>query len=264
MVASFTGSFDIRNFIDNLTPSHKGKHFYKCPICGGSSLHINPSTGAYKCFSSECGSDLIREAVAPLKKSAAAAKPAAAARPRLKPVIAPIALLKSPRPRTAGEHKGNQFQIRYDYSKTQYVLRTEYQKDGKREKRFTPHHIFNGVWIAKKGDSPWPLYGIDDIEKWGGGCWINEAEGEKNADYLASIGFVACSTTGTANEEDIKYGYQQAINAGIVGIIYHQDNDLAGENKGKKHKKIADALGLPFIILPAKELDPEIREAGDV
>ncbi|MFM7367384.1 MAG: hypothetical protein ACKO2Z_06195, partial [Sphaerospermopsis kisseleviana] len=54
------------------------------------------------------------------------------------------------------------------------------------------------------------------------------------------------------------------INAGIVGVIYHQDNDKAGENKGKKHKKIADDLGLPFIILPAKDLDPGLKEAGDI
>ncbi|MFM6004330.1 MAG: hypothetical protein ACKPB7_13825, partial [Sphaerospermopsis kisseleviana] len=118
--------------------------------------------------------------------------------------------------------------------------------------------------IAKKGDQLWTMYGIADVEKWGGGCWINEAEGEKSADYLASIGFVGCSVAGTANEADIKFGYQQAINAGIVGIIYHQDNDLAGENKAKKHKKIADDLGLPFIILPAKELDQDLKEAGDI
>ncbi|MFM6155502.1 MAG: hypothetical protein ACKPE3_21315, partial [Sphaerospermopsis kisseleviana] len=120
------------------------------------------------------------------------------------------------------------------------------------------------VAIAKKGDQPWPLYNFLDIEQCGRGNWINEAEGEKSADYLASIGFVGCSVAGTANEADIKFGYQQAINAGIVGIIYHQDNDLAGENKAKKHKKIADNLGLPFIILPARELDPEIKEAGDI
>ncbi|MFM6134613.1 MAG: hypothetical protein ACKPCP_10670, partial [Sphaerospermopsis kisseleviana] len=117
---------------------------------------------------------------------------------------------------------------------------------------------------AKKGDSPWPLYNFLDIEKCGRGNWINEAEGEKSADYLASIGFVGCSTTGTANEADIKYGYQMAIDVGITGIIYHQDNDLAGETKATKHKKIADALGIPFIIIPAKELDPDIQEAGDV
>ncbi|MFM6154711.1 MAG: hypothetical protein ACKPE3_17225, partial [Sphaerospermopsis kisseleviana] len=94
MVAHFE-KFDIRNHIDNLSPSHKGKNFYKCPVCDGSSLHINPSSGAYKCFSSECDSAEIREAVAPLGKKLS--KPAAAklkpvAKPRLNPVIAPVAL----------------------------------------------------------------------------------------------------------------------------------------------------------------------------
>lgn len=272
MVASFNGSFDIRNFTSNLTQSHKGKDYYVCPGCGGSSLHINPDTGAYKCWSTECESAVIREAVAPTGKPGTkptnkpVTKPATP-KPRMKPVVAPVAL-RPFKPKTsdiAGEYKGNTFQIPYTYSDAQYVIRSEFQKNGKREKTFTPHHIdSNGVAVAKKGDKLWPLYGTSDIEKWGGGCWINEAEGEKCADHLASIGIVACSATGTANENDIRYGYQRAIDAGIVGIIYHQDNDKAGENKAKKHQKIANDMGIPFIIVPAKELYPDIKEKGDI
>ena len=56
--------FDIRNYLDSLTPV-KGKHRYECPVCGGHALTVNPKTGAYKCWSNECDSKDIREAIAP-------------------------------------------------------------------------------------------------------------------------------------------------------------------------------------------------------
>jgi phage/plasmid-associated DNA primase len=60
-------SFDIRNFSDRLTPA-KGKNRYICPICNGNNLTIDPKDGAYKCWSGECESKLIRDAIAPLQE----------------------------------------------------------------------------------------------------------------------------------------------------------------------------------------------------
>ncbi len=59
--------FDIRNFSDRLTPA-KGKNRYICPICNGNNLTIDPKDGAYKCWSGECESKLIRDAIAPLQE----------------------------------------------------------------------------------------------------------------------------------------------------------------------------------------------------
>lgn len=61
-------AFDIRNFTDTLTPSHKGKGFYVCPSCEGNTLSVNQKTGEYSCFSNgQCSPDQIREAIRPLK-----------------------------------------------------------------------------------------------------------------------------------------------------------------------------------------------------
>jgi phage/plasmid-associated DNA primase len=57
--------FDIRNFSDRLTPA-KGKNRYICPICTGNNFTIDPKDGAYKCWSGECESKSIRDAIAPL------------------------------------------------------------------------------------------------------------------------------------------------------------------------------------------------------
>ena len=55
--------FDIRNFIESLTPS-KEKNKYVCPVCEGHNLSINPGSGKYSCFN-ECDRSDIREALKP-------------------------------------------------------------------------------------------------------------------------------------------------------------------------------------------------------
>jgi putative DNA primase/helicase len=57
-------SFDIRNFIDRLTPT-KEKNRYECPVCGGHNLTIDPKTGKYKCWNG-CECKDIRDTIAPL------------------------------------------------------------------------------------------------------------------------------------------------------------------------------------------------------
>lgn len=68
-------TFDIRNFTETLTPSHKGRGYYVCPSCGGNSLSVDAKTGEYSCYSNgQCSHDKIREAIRPLKTAIAAAK----------------------------------------------------------------------------------------------------------------------------------------------------------------------------------------------
>ena len=68
------GAFDVRNYLDNLTPTkEKGK--YICPVCGGNDLSINLKTGAYSCFSTGCDSKAIRDTIAPLTTTYTANKP---------------------------------------------------------------------------------------------------------------------------------------------------------------------------------------------
>lgn len=68
-------TFDIRNFTETLTPSHKGRGYYVCPSCGGNSLSVDAKTGEYSCYSNgQCSHDKIREAIRPLKTAIASAK----------------------------------------------------------------------------------------------------------------------------------------------------------------------------------------------
>ncbi|MGI0492830.1 VapE domain-containing protein [Alkalinema pantanalense CENA528] len=64
-----SGSFDIRDHIDKLTPAEE-KGRYICPVCGGKNFLIHPKKGAYKCFSNHCDSAAIRNAIAPLTPKA--------------------------------------------------------------------------------------------------------------------------------------------------------------------------------------------------
>jgi hypothetical protein len=59
------GQFDIRDHLDKLQPG-KGKDKYVCPVCEGRNLSIAPKTGKYKCWSGDCLSADIREAIRPL------------------------------------------------------------------------------------------------------------------------------------------------------------------------------------------------------
>jgi predicted P-loop ATPase/ribosomal protein L37AE/L43A len=61
--------FDIRKHIEKLEPAkEKGK--YICPSCGDKNLSIGLETGAYKCWSTGCKSEDIRNAIAPLTPQA--------------------------------------------------------------------------------------------------------------------------------------------------------------------------------------------------
>ena len=56
-------TFDIRNFLDNLTPA-KEKNKYICPVCEGHNLSIDINTGEYQCWNG-CECRNIREAIKP-------------------------------------------------------------------------------------------------------------------------------------------------------------------------------------------------------
>ncbi len=63
-------TFDIRNFIEKLTPT-KEKNRYICPVCEGNNLTIDQKTGKYKCWNG-CECRDIREVVSPWERSGGA------------------------------------------------------------------------------------------------------------------------------------------------------------------------------------------------
>jgi putative DNA primase/helicase len=173
---SSANSFDIRDHLDKLEPG-KGKNKYTCPVCGGRNLSVAPKTGQYKCWSGDCFSADIREAIRPLAEFLAQCKgerPARLARkPKAKkkeypPAPVPIGakLLRLPAPgkpprpeRPKYFPQGvphNAAQITYSYSSTQKVLRFEWQADNAkgRDKTYRQIHTdFNGKEVWSKGDA---------------------------------------------------------------------------------------------------------------
>ncbi|MBD2358923.1 hypothetical protein H6G41_30725 [Tolypothrix sp. FACHB-123] len=63
-------TFDIRNFIEKLTPT-KEKNRYICPVCEGNNLTIDQKTGKYQCWNG-CECRDIREAVSPWERAGGA------------------------------------------------------------------------------------------------------------------------------------------------------------------------------------------------
>src|SRR4028119_1604806 len=145
---SSANSFDIRDHLDKLEPG-KGKNKYTCPVCGGSNLSVEPKTGAYKCWSGNCSSADIREAIRPLAdflaKRNGEKPPQQAKKPRVKkkkeyplvPIPMGATLLRLPAPGqspqpeqlakdTPKDIPHNALQTTYEYSPTQKVVRYEW------------------------------------------------------------------------------------------------------------------------------------------
>src|SRR4028119_882104 len=81
---SSANSFDIRDHLDKLEPG-KGKNKYTCPVCEGRNLSVELRTGKYKCWSGDCTSADIREAIRPLAEFLAECKGERPARQVRKP-----------------------------------------------------------------------------------------------------------------------------------------------------------------------------------
>lgn len=266
----FRESFDIRNHIDALTPA-KGKHRYECPVCGGHALTINPKNGAYKCWSNECDSKDIREAIAPREANNYNPSPRRKPKPKPKPPApAPIptegtelALLPysptPPQPTKIGSYQ----QTKYFYSPTQWVLKSK----GRDKKIILPYHIDSkGNEVCGKGHDTWNPYRFDECLKYGTGKWILGVEGEKDCDNSRSNLQLVTFTFqgGSWGEESLFAAAKQFKEAGVLGIIYYPDNDNAG---AKKAQKLADACAkakLPFIAINPVRLWEECPHKGDI
>ncbi|MBD2302298.1 plasmid replication protein, CyRepA1 family [Nostoc sp. FACHB-190] len=270
--------FDIRNFIDRLTPK-KGKHRYVCPVCEGS-LTIDPKSGKYHCWGQECANSDIREAIRPwaevigetvlhppyinkkLKRVEQTPKlPAAAPIPKGEIALSTLPHPVSPPKRVA---RGRNFEIIYPYSPNQWVLRIE-KSDG--SKITIPHHRTADGEIAKgKGEQAWHPYRIDEIRSFGAGKWVLGNEGEKCVDITRSV-LKRVSFTfqgGSWSDELLLVGLQEIKDCGVVGVVYFPDNDEPGRKKAQKLAIAAAKIQLPFIVIDPLRLWPQCPPGGDI
>jgi hypothetical protein len=292
---SSANSFDIRDHLDKLEPG-KGKNKYTCPVCGGRNLSVAPKTGQYKCWSGDCFSADIREAIRPLAEFLAQCKgerPARLARkPKAKkkeypPAPVPIGakLLRLPAPgkpprpeRPKYFPQGvphNAAQITYSYSSTQKVLRFEWQADNAkgRDKTYRQIHTdFNGKEVWSKGDARWPAYLINEIVELlksipdGEPIIILIVEGEPNVELARLHGIAALTLQGSNwSHPEIQIMLETLRATGKnVSIAMLRDNDDTGIKKGQEIRLVARHIQFPCIVIDPRKIYPDIPEKGDI
>jgi hypothetical protein len=267
--------FDIRNYQERLTPT-KRKHRYECPVCGGHSLTINQKSGAYKCWSNECDSKDIREAIAPelfnssnsstysrrkFKRKPKTPAPTPAPIPPGNIELAQLPYSPTPEPKI---NRGRLIEIKYPYSPTQWVLRKQ-NPDG--FKLTLPYHTTsNGKCCCGKGDSQWQPYRWNEVLEYGVGKWVLGVEGEKDTDNSRIALQIVTFTFqgGSWGEDSLLSAANQIKDAGIAGIIYYPDNDDAGAKKAEKLALACAKANLPFIAIDPVRLWQECPYKGDI
>jgi len=151
--------------------------------------------------------------------------------------------------------------IFYDYSSNQRVQRKD-NDDG--SKSFWPQTKVNRSFVPGKGEAAWPAY--NEATAIAAGGWVLEVEGEKCCDIASSIGLVAITQPGflALSQELVAPRYQRLRGAGCCGIVYLADADDKGKQKAIALQAVAEAIDLPFVLLPAEELWPHLPEGGSI
>ena len=293
---SSANSFDLRDHLDKLEPG-KGKNKYTCPVCGGRNLSVAPKTGQYKCWSGDCSSADIREAIRPLAEFLAQCKgerPARQARkPKAKkkeyppaPIPIGVKLLRLPAPGKSPRASlpkyfpqgvpHNAAQITYSYSSTQKVLRFEWRAPNTpkgRDKTYRQVHIDpNGKEVWSKGDARWPAYLINEIVELlksipdGEPIIILIVEGEPNVELARLHGIAALTLQGSnwSHPEIQKMLETLRATGKNVSVAMLRDNDDAGIKKGKGVWLVARHIQFPCIVIDPRVIYPDIPEKGDI
>jgi len=259
-------TFDIRDYLDRLEKSPKSKSKYFCPVCSGSNLDINLKSGEYRCFSNECDSRDIREAIAPWADSPRNRKnsgqkhysqkpePKTIPQPALIPGTVDLAIFT---PTDFPEVRGGK--VIYPYSDRQWVERVNLPDGGK---KILPFH--SGSEKAGKGDEPWPMYRESEAIAHGLGKFVAMAEGEKCVESLRSIGVVSTTFQGGSwTEHDIESAILRFKKAGVAGIAYLPDNDDAGFKKAEKVRTACAKWAMPYVGISPGRLGIT-TEKGDI
>jgi len=292
-----TGSFDIREHLDKLTPG-KEKNKFVCPVCGGHNLGVDSKTGKYRCFTSECASADIREAIRPLAEFLVERNGEAPApqvkKPRAKkkeyphvpiPIGAKLLRLsapgQSPQPEQLAKDAPrrvphNASQITYEYSPTQTVVRYEWPEATNpkgRDKTYSQFHLDrDGKKVWTKGDARWPAYRIDEVVEILKTIPNDEPtailmlEGEKNVELARGIRVAAITLQGSNwSDPDIHKMLEtlRATNKN-VSLVFLRDNDDTGIKKGKGIWLVARHIQFPCLVIEPTAMWADIPEKGDI
>ncbi|PSB25799.1 hypothetical protein C7B69_12250, partial [filamentous cyanobacterium Phorm 46] len=288
--------FDIRNFLDRLEPA-KAKNFYTCPVCEGHRLSVEPKSGKFKCWSGDCASADIREAIRPLSEFLAEVKgdrPARQARkPKAKkkeypptpiPIGAKLLRLPAPGKQPRAERPkyfpkdvpGNAAQITYRYSDTQEVLRFEWLDPTEpkgRDKTYRQTHIDpNGKKVWSKGTGKWQPYRINEVLEALQNVPDDEViavvlqEGEPSVELARSISLASITLQGnTWNDTEIEGIVEALRDTGKnIVLVKLRDNDQPGITKAAKVQENCNRLKFPCIVIDPRKIYLNIPEKGDI
>jgi hypothetical protein len=293
---SSANSFDIRDHLDQLLPG-KGKNKYVCPVCEGRNLSVAPKTGAFKCWSGDCLTADIREAIRPLAEFLAERNgerpPQIARKPKAKkkkhppaPVPHGVKLLRLPTPGQSPQPEQlkdaprrvphNALQTTYEYSPTQKVVRYEWPDATNpkgRDKTYSQFHIDpDGKKDWTKGDAPWPAYRIDEVVELlttvpnGEPIIILMPEGEPNVELARSISVAGLTLQGSNWSDRETQKMLEALRATgknvSIGVL--RDNDDTGIKKGQGVWFVARHIQFPCIVIDPRVIYPDIPEKGDI
>jgi len=295
---SNANSFDIRDYLDKLEPG-KGKNKYTCPVCGGRNLSVEPKTGAYKCWSGDCSSADIREAIRPLAEFLAQCKgqepPQHTKKPRAKkkkeyppapiPIGAKLLMLPAPgqSPQleqlakdTPKDIPRNALQTTYDYSPTQKVVRYEWPDATNpkgHDKTYRQFHLeLDGKKVWKKGDAPWPAYRIDEVVEIlktvpdGEPVAIAMPEGELSVELARNIRLAALTLQGSNWGDPETHQMLEVLRATgkNVCLVVISDNDDTGIKKGAGIGLVARHIQFPCLVIDPRAIYSDIPEKGDI
>jgi hypothetical protein len=218
-VANFD-KFDIRNFIDRLTPDPKGrKDRFVCPICEDNNFTIDMSNGAYGCHSTLCtkteeGRKELRDTVAPLEKAPRAST--RAARPT-KVVKAPAAPAKAPR------RKDDRTWVYTDVQGNP-IVKTRRIDDGQGKKKVWQEYIDKS---RKKFVIPYRYFEALEAAR-GGAEVVFWVEGEPCADALWGLGIPAMTSIAGSGGYRSYGDYKTLLEGFPAPLVVCPDQDATG------------------------------------
>jgi len=186
-------------------------------------------------------------------------------KPAPAPIKGPIVLaeLATPWPPAPPSHLEDGLMLHYsEHQWTEWRNRTD--KDGSRQRGERPRHRHDGEVQFNAGTDPWPLFGNELISQ-AKGKWIAAAEGPKCAMWLQAGGVVGVSQPGHDHSVvSITRRFRELVQAGVVGVVYLNDNDVTGNKKGHRLSECAAEAGLPFLQIPAIEVWPDLPVGGSI
>ena len=252
--------WSILNHLDQLNILNSelsSEYVCECPVCHGKRLTISKATGAYSCWTTECPTIDIREALGDTNAALARYRPQVIKkfRPAIIDEDIELATFSSPVQANLANETW------YEYSSSCRVHR--YYESGT---KFTIPY-YNG--IRGKGKQLWLPYKSNEIEL-ARDKWILGVEGEKCVEYARSLGFVTITWQGSSwTPVNFMATIMMLKSSGVRGIVYWADLDISGFRKAQK---LWEVCSLPLlakdkfkiVVVDPRRIWKDISEGQDI